>query len=165
MRTAHASLQLQREKLLNSLRIQNESRMLSSHDKNIYKLALAMLYLGEGAKWKSHSGLLLGSSDPNIIGIYLYLVRVCYNLMPENLKCRVSYRADQNIEELENYWSTITTIPLENFYETKPDARTIGKPTRDGNYKGVCVIMGGGTAIQHELDIIARLLLKNLQGP
>jgi hypothetical protein len=36
-------------------------------------IALAVLYLGEGAKWKGSRGLQLGSSDPLIIKLYINL--------------------------------------------------------------------------------------------
>ena len=128
------------------------------------KIALAMLYLGEGAKWKSHSGLLLGSSDPEVILLYISLLEKCYHIRPNQLKCRISYRADQNIRKLERYWSSVTGIPLKNFYKTKPDPRTKGKRTRKVDYKGVCVITCAGAKIQLELEMLAKLLLETLRA-
>jgi len=122
-------------------------------------MLLAFLYLGEGSKWSGHSGLMLGSSDNNIIKLYLHLLKKCYSLDAGKLKCRISYRADQNINLLEKYWSKVTGIPIKNFYKTKPDPRTVGKPTKNKDYKGVCVIMGGGTAIQLELEAIPKIIL------
>lgn len=122
------------------------------------KIALAMLYLGEGAKRSGFRGLSLGSSDPNIILTYLGLLNKCYGLVPSRFKCRVSYRADQNIEELTKFWSQITGISINNFYKTKPDPRTIGKPTKKTNYKGVCVVFVAGAQIQLELEIIADII-------
>lgn len=148
-----------REIFLENLRKQNEHIVEKLKDKDILKMLLAMLYLGEGSKWTFHRGLMLGSSDPNIVKLYLYLLKICYKLMPTELKCRVSYRADQNIDSLQKYWSKITSIPLKNFYKTKPDPRTVGKPTKNQEYKGVCVICGGGTRFQLELDTIYKLIL------
>lgn len=123
-----------------------------------------MLYLGEGSKWKSHRGLALGSSDPQIIKLYIGLLNRCYGLKLEQMKIRVSYRADQNIDLLQNYWSKITKIPKRNFYKTIPDPRTIGKPTKNKQYKGVCVIYCSGTDIQLELELIPKLILQCLSG-
>ena len=72
------------------------------------KLILATLYLGEGAKWKGHRGLMLGSSDPIIILLYIKLLSKCYGINRNQLKCRISYRADQDIEALEKYSSKTT---------------------------------------------------------
>lgn len=142
---------------LNLIRIQaniTKNRLTPEAD----KLALAMLYLGEGSKWRSHPGLMLGNSDQDIIIIYLTLLKKVYNIEPSILKCRISYRADQNIDELQGFWSRITGIPLKNFYKTKPDPRTVGKKTANNDYRGVCVIMGGSTKIQLELETLPKIL-------
>ncbi|OGI82361.1 hypothetical protein A3G53_01240 [Candidatus Nomurabacteria bacterium RIFCSPLOWO2_12_FULL_44_11] len=128
----------------------------------VLKMILSVLYLGEGTKWKGHSGMVLGSSDPNIILLYIKLLEICYGINHKKLKCRVSYRADQNLKSLERYWSKITGIPLSNFYKTKFDPRTIGKPTKNKKYRGVCVIMGAGSHIQLELEAIPKLILMGL---
>lgn len=123
--------------------------------KNDYKIALAMLYLGEGSKWKSHRGLSLGSADTVIIKTYIKLLKICYDIEPESLRARVQYRADQKIDELQDFWSLSTGIPLNHFYQTTPDKRTFGKVTKNLDYKGVCVVSGGSTEVQLELQIIA----------
>lgn len=151
---------VKRERYLKSLFDRNKylDKFLTNQD--IAKIALAMLYLGEGAKWRSHRGLQLGSSDPEIIKIYVRLLERCYDIKKEKLRARISYRADQNIEELTNFWSGIIGISKNHFYKTKPDPRTKGRKTKKENYKGVCVINYAGTEIQLELDIIARKFLK-----
>ncbi len=159
---AWVSNRLKRERLLIKIRAQNSSLSIKLKDKDVLRTLLAILYLGEGTKWKSHSGLVLGSSDPQIILIYIRLLNICYGITPEQLKCRISYRADQDISLLEAYWSHITLIPHRNFYKTKPDPRTIDKPTKNRDYKGVCVIMGGSSAIQIELEEIPKIILAGL---
>jgi len=126
------------------------------------KIALALLYLGEGAKWRSHRGLYLGSSDPRIISIYMGLLKRCYGIQAGEFKCRISHRADQNLGELEEFWSKQTKIPRSNFYKTKPDPRTVGKPTLRPDYRGVCVLMRRGTEIQLELQSIADIISENM---
>ncbi len=160
---AWASMRRKRELFLDKVR-QEADRVLKKFNLENLKMVLAMLYLGEGAKWKSHSGLSLGSSDSTIILLYISLLEKCYRIKPNQLKCRISYRADQNIRELEKYWSSITGIPKENFYKTKPDPRTKGKKTKKNDYKGVCVITCAGSHIQLELEEIANLLLKKIKG-
>lgn len=159
---AWVSNKIKRERFLHELLINNNHLKKKLHDRDIPKMLLAFLYLGEGAKWKSHSGLMLGSSDPNIVLLYIRLLNLCYGIKTETLRCRISYRVDQDIECLEAYWSRITAIPIKNFYKTKPDVRTSGKPTKNKDYKGVCVIMCGGTHIQLELEAIPKLILKGL---
>jgi len=160
---AWASNRKKREDFLKSIKSE-AINIISRLDESNLKIILAMLYLGEGAKWREHSGLMLGSSDPNIILLYILLLNKCYGIKLQELKCRICYRADQNIKKLESFWSKLTGIPLSNFYKTKPDPRTIGKKTLKKEYKGVCVITCKGTNIQLELEQIAFLLLKKLKG-
>lgn len=150
---------IKREILIKQLRNSNKYLSQKIKDKDVLKIILAILYLAEGAKWKSHRGLMLGNTDPTIIKLYIRLLQKCYNIKPKNLKCRISYRADQNIISLQKYWSRLTSIPMENFYKTKPDPRTIGKPTKKKNYKGVCVLTCKGTNIQLELEMIPTLIM------
>lgn len=131
-------------------------------NREVLKVILAFLYLGEGAKWKSHPGLQLGSSDPLIVNLYLRLLRICYGIRPEQLKCRVNYRADQDLESLEKFWSFETSIPMSNFYKSIPDPRTYGKITKKRECKGVCVVNGGSTTIQLELEAIPRAIFEGL---
>lgn len=133
--------------LLRSVKVLNQDTL---------KIILSILYLGEGSKWKSHKGLMLGSSDPYIINLYIKLLKSCYNIGADTLKCRVSYRADQNINELEKSWSKLIGIPRKSFYKTKPDLRTVGSKTKKKDYIGVCVVSCGGTKIQLELENLAR---------
>src|SRR3989344_735649 len=160
---AWASTKHKRELFLGKVR-QEAAQVLRKLDSENLKIVLAMLYLGEGAKWKSHSGLMLGSSDSQIILLYISLLKKCYKIKLSQLKCRISYRADQKINELEKYWSRITGISTKNFYKTKPDPRTVGKETKKTDYKGVCVISCAGSHIQLELEEITNLLLEKLKG-
>lgn len=156
--------QIKREKYLKNLEKRNLP-LLKNLNKNILKIALAMLYLGEGGKWKSHRALSLGSSNSNLIKLYLALLKRCYKIDGNRLRCRINYRADQDINKLQKFWSKITGIPLRHFYKTKPDPRTIGKITRKKDYMGVCMLHYGNTEIQLELEIIAGLLAKKISGP
>ena len=98
-----------------------------------------MLYLGEGAK-SSRGSVCFGNSDPFIISLFLNLVRKCYKVDEKKFRCTVLCRADQSVGNLEKFWLKITKIPKSQFYKTRIDARTIGKPTKKLDYKGVCVI-------------------------
>ena len=161
-RIALVANKLKQENLLRTLSENNRHLVKKLDDRDVLKMLLSILYFGEGAKWKSHRGLILGSSDPNIIMLYIKLLDFCYGIKTDELKCRVSYRADQNINSLERFWSKITKISLKNFYKTIPDPRTVGKPTKNKDYKGVCVISCKGTDKQLELELIPKIILEGL---
>lgn len=143
--------------LLKDLR-KNNNHLLSKIDKSTGKMLLAMLYLGEGAK--RDGILMLGSSDVNIIKLFLRLLEICYRIDRNLIKCRISYRADQNINELTTYWSKTIKVPIKNFYKTIPDPRTINHKTKKADYKGVCVIhILQSSKIQLELKIISEIIM------
>ncbi len=148
----------EKKKNLVSLFIQHEA-LWTRVDKNIAKMLLATLYLGEGAK---RDGLLaLGSSDVGIVRLFLKLLKMCYSTTTDLIKCRISYRADQNIGKLTNFWSKQVGIPIENFYRTKPDPRTVGKSTKKPEYMGVCVLhILQSSKIHQELEVISGILTK-----
>lgn len=151
-----------RNEFLESLKKENSYLLDKVKNNDIKKIALAILYLGEGNKWKSHRGLMLGSSDPDIIYLYIKLLKSVYNISRSAMRAQILYRADQDINGLTIFWSKITGLPKESFYKCKPDSRTIGKPTKNKDYKGVCVVSCAGTKIQLELDIVARLICKGI---
>lgn len=159
---AWAANKNKREILVNELYQKNYLILDNIKDKYVLKSLLAMLYLGEGAKWKSHRGLMLGSSEVEIVNLYIKLLNKCYGINLKSLKCRVSYRADQDLSSLEHFWSKSTGIPLSNFYKSKPDPRTVGKATLNKQYKGVCVVTCAGTHIQLELETIPKIILMGL---
>lgn len=133
-------------------------------DRRAQLIALAMLYLGEGGKWKSHRGLSLGSSDPVILEIYINLLESCFGITKDKMRGRIQYRADQDYGKIITHWSKVTGINKRNFYPGYVDKRTIGKPTLKPNYRGVCVITCGGTAVQLELEQIVDIINESIAG-
>lgn len=159
--SSQTALKIKQAKFLNDLRSKLKPMLRTLHPAEL-KIALAFLYLGEGAKWKSHRGLQLGSSDPIILLLYKKLLERCYSIDKNKLRCYICYRADQSLDGLIKYWSRILSISRKKFYKSNYDKRTVGKPTKNKNHKGVCVISCAGTEIQQELDLITRILYEGL---
>ena len=130
-------------------------QMLDSLDVTIpssAELALAFLYLGEGAKTRDRTTL--GSSDPRIARFFIQSLRSIYHVPTENIKCHLHLRADQKPQVAKRYWSKELGLPLSNFGKASIDKRTLGKPTYP-HYKGVCLISCGRVEIQRRLMYIA----------
>ena len=125
--------------------------------KDSAKIALTMLYLGEGSKTQRGS-LMFGNSDPSIIRLFLILLRYCYDIDENKFRCTLQCRADQKIKRLEKFWSSVTGIPPSQFYKARIDPRTAGKPSRKKDYKGVCRVDYFSADIYNELKIIIELL-------
>jgi hypothetical protein len=148
-----------REKYIKNIR--NRVKHLSNTvwKKDSAKIALSMLYLGEGAKTNGGS-LMFGNSDPLVICLFLRLLRYCYTIDEKKFRCTLQCRADQNIKALEKFWSRITKISLTRFYQARVDPRTIGKLSMNPDYKGVCRIDYFSGDIFMELKQIAIVLFK-----
>lgn len=148
-----------RERLLNELRIKNLDliKNLSQRDR---MLILAIFHLSEGAKYPVTRYLRFGNSNPNIIKLFLSLLRKSFILNESKFRIDILCRADQDVKDLINYWQGITGIDRKLFYKPRIDKRTIGKPTRKKDYKGVCVINYLSSSLQLELQFLGEALFK-----
>lgn len=142
---------------LKKIMVNNKNIIKLIKNKDVSRLSVAMLYLGEGAKTKS-GYLSFGNADPFIINLFLDLFRYSFVLDEKKFRCTVQCRADQNVKKLEKFWSKLTKIPLAQFYKTRIDPRTIGKPTKKTEYKGVCKIDYFSSYIYKELKEIPKLI-------
>ncbi|HEX9722588.1 MAG TPA: hypothetical protein VGA53_05005 [Candidatus Paceibacterota bacterium] len=129
--------------------------------KDTAKIALAMLYLGEGGKTRKGS-LMFGNADRFVIQLFLSLLRHCYDIDETKFRCTVQCRADQNTKQLKRFWSRTTKIPRAQFYKARIDPRTNGRPSRNPDYKGVCRIDYFSADIFHELDQIVQAIYMGL---
>jgi len=125
-------------------------------DRDIAKIVIAVLYMGEGKK--SNCSVVFGNSDPKIIALFLRLLRHCYKIDENKFRCTLQCRADQDIKNLEKFWSKTTGIPLKKFYKAQIDPRTIGRPSKKPDYKGVCRIDYFSADIFNELMKIAEII-------
>ncbi len=126
---------------------------INRQDKHITELALALLYLGEGAKVNGETGM--GSSDPLILKFFITCLRDIYHVPEDKIKCQLHLRADQDDTEMLTFWSVELNVPKERFNKTYHDMRTKGTETYH-SYKGVCIIRCGTVAIQRKLVYIAK---------
>lgn len=147
-----------REKYLSMLHSKYEylGKFISIH-LEASEIALAILYVAEGSK--SSNQLMFGNSDPGIIKLFLSLFRRCFVLDESKFRCTVQCRADQNISQLEDFWSALTEIPPEQFYASRIDPRSVGKPTRKTSYKGVCRLDYLSVEMYNKISAMSSILI------
>lgn len=145
-------------------RLKNHNSLLAARldDPDVAKIALAMLYLGEGFKSKNMAGLGFGNSDPKVISLFLKLLRQSYPIDETKFRCTVQCRADQDAAQLEAFWSQVTGIPTDKFYAARVDLRTLGQPSRKPEYKGVCRINYFSAHIFHDIMSSIEILTMGL---
>lgn len=73
------------------------------------------LYWGEGFKKDSQVGF--ANSDPKMINLFLKWLRECFNYNIDHLSVRVTLNISHSnrIDEIQNYWSKETNIPISIF--------------------------------------------------
>jgi hypothetical protein len=130
-------------------------------NRRVALIALSILYSTEGSK-STKGSVMFGNSDPEIIKLFLRILRDNFVLDEKKFRCTVQCRADQNTENLEFYWSDITKIPSKQFYKTQVDNRTIGKPSKKLNYRGVCRINYLSSEIDIRMKTIFQLIVRGL---
>jgi hypothetical protein len=155
---------LKRVNLLEKLVKDNLTTAKTITNKQVAKIALAMLCLGEASKYNTKTGrnFYLGSSNSKIIVLFLELLKICFNFNINKVRCTIQCRADQDIDSLEKYWQKITKIPKRLFYPSRIDPRTNNKPTLNKNYKGVLRVDYFDSKIHLELETLANLIYNRI---
>ena len=149
-------------------KIRREAYLKTIRDRNLYlvnelknletaKITLAVLYAAEGSKSR-RSSVMFGNSDPLLINLFLRLLRFCYTIDEGKFRCTLQCRADQNVRELEKFWSEVTKIPLTQFYKVQVDQRTLNKPSKKPDYKGVCRIDYFSAELSLDLKSILKII-------
>ena len=123
------------------------------------KLICGILYVCEGSKYPTTRCLSFANSDPKMIKFFLSMLRKYFNVDEKKFRCRVQQRCDQGSNELKRFWSSVTKIPLSQFYKNYADKRTEGKLTAKKDYKGVCTLQYFDTNLQFELQAIGEAVI------
>jgi len=128
-----------------------------SIDDSILEIFLAGLYLGDGFKIEGRLGL--GNANPEIVLLFIILIRKLYVLDEKRLRGAIYCRADQNHDVLLNYWSELLDIPINQFHKTQSDSRTVNRKTREG-YMGVCAVIYADSVKQRRILAIGKEMIK-----
>jgi hypothetical protein len=91
------------------------------------KIAGIMLYWAEGTKLRDVVDF--ANSDPRMIKIFLKFLREICGIAESRLRIYLYAFSDQNVEELKEYWSKLTQVPLSQF--TKPYIRKVNPDLKD----------------------------------
>lgn len=127
------------------------------------RILCAMIYLCEGCRYPSSRCLGFANSDPRMIRCFLHLLRRSFAIDERRLRVQIIHRWDQSLPALVRHWSRITGIPQAQFYRSKPDPRTRGKPTQRENYRGVCYVQYPSTDLQFTLQCLGETVMKMVE--
>jgi hypothetical protein len=123
-------------------------------------LMAAALYIGEGSKREDHFSF--GNSDPQVIRTWMALLRRNFEIDERKFTGQLAISEGMDDEDLKQYWSEVTKIPLSQFIKSSIDRRP-NKKKREG-YKGVCKIHYYSLAIRRFLDALGQGVMDELSG-
>lgn len=122
---------------------------------NEYKIFLALLYWGEGAK--KNGKFVFINSDPVMLKLYLFLLRKSFSIDESLFKVWLHLHEYHHQEEMIAFWSKVTSICKNQFsVYNKPHTGTNKKP----GYKGCLSIRYKDSNILKEIFIIIKRLRK-----
>ncbi len=99
------------------------------------KLICALLFWCEGGK-DTRGGMKFINSDPIMVKMYLKFLRQSFSIDESKLRIMLHLHSYHNREQQLIYWSAITSIPIEQFYQ--PYIKPNGGKNKRVNYAG-CV--------------------------
>lgn len=122
------------------------------------KLLCALLFWAEGGKSKPYIDFT--NSDPNMIRVFLHLLRDCFNINESKLYAIVHIHEYHNDNEIKHFWSDITKIPLCRFYKSYKKPHT-GIRKKEG-YKGCLNLNYYDFAIALELHYLYNAFARSI---
>ena len=130
---------------------------------NIHELALAMLYLGEGAK--RNSVVQIANTDPNILRFFLWTLRQIYNIDEKRLSFRLNLieAARSREENFIVWWCQQLGCSREQFRKTQFDPRSHATHITD-NYRGVCTVNYNDLFLQQHILGLAHAYIQGKQN-
>ena len=122
-----------KEEIRKQIENKAQNTVLSLHSNiNDKKMLCAFLFWAEGGKSKPYIDFT--NSDPNMIRTFLHLLRNCFKIDESKLYAIVHIHGYHNDNEIKDFWSNITKIPLCRFYKSYKKPHT-GVRKKEG-YKG-----------------------------
>lgn len=129
------------------LKYQNEGR-LKAKEADILHMQGCMLYWAEGAKDRNR--LEFVNSDVNMIELFIDFLRISLKIPDSQIHARIHCHSDnpEDISNIQEYWSDILKLPLENF--GKVQIKNGSKSRKNRLEYGVCGLRVESTSyVQH----------------
>lgn len=121
------------------------------NDKNILKLLASVIFWCEGNKRRT-SGLQLTNSDPKLIQVFLHAIRRAFDIDESKFRALIHLHEYHNKQEQHNFWSTVTSIPLNQF--TKPYLKPHTGIRKRDDYQGCISIRYNDAKIAKQLKAL-----------
>jgi lambda repressor-like predicted transcriptional regulator len=141
------------------LRIRGEIQHAPLKNMMFQKSLLAVFYWAEGSKFEGVSGLRFVNTDPNLLQLYMSLLRKCYDIDEERFRVRLHLHYYHKKRVARDFWSTKLDIPSSQFASAFVKKRGRKKRFRK-NFMGICFIYYPNGDIREELLALGQELHK-----
>lgn len=124
-----------------------------------YRLFGAALYWAEGVKT---NGCAIVNSDPHLILFMVRWLERVFKISPLALKACLNIYSQQNDKDIKEFWSQLTSIPVENF--GKSFVKPVNKNFKKNNlyYGTIKIKVPRGTDLRHQIFGWIKCALKDL---
>ena len=137
-------------------RIREIAKIINAAEKEIclpisfetYRLIGAALYWAEGNKTKKFE---ITNSDPNFILFIVKWLEKVFGIRPTRLKVNLNIYSQQNDQDLKQFWSQLTGIPLENFGKSFVKPPNKGYKKNNLYYGTIKIRVSRGTDFRHQV--------------
>lgn len=131
----------QQERIVRSRKIIEESikEVDNFYEKPLFLSGL-MLYWAEGDKSDSTEHVKFSNSDPALVQLMMRWFRETCKVSEGRFRITIHMHQLHCRPEIERYWSTITNIPLRQFYKTQIKPTSL-RQRRNKLYDGTCAVI------------------------
>lgn len=133
-------------------------QLLPRQNRSFWRLCAALIYWCEGAK-RNLSNVQFTNSDPKLVSLFLYALRLGFNLDEKRLSALVHLHEYHNEERQLALWSKVTRIPLVQFTKTYWKPHT--KIRQRENYPGCINVRYGDASVARRLNAIYTIFADN----
>ena len=154
----------QEEAQLLKTKIEKEIKNYPLNNISFYKALLAALYWAEGSRCKGGSGVIFVNTDPDLMLLFITLLRKCYNVDESKFSIGLRVHYYHSIKKTKNFWSRLLNVSLHQFIKVSIKKRSKTKKFRK-NFAGICTVRYGDSSIRKELielgSALQNLIIKN----
>jgi len=124
-----------------------------------YKLFGAALYWAEGKKTKHFA---ITNSDPHLILFMVRWFEDIFGIHPQELKAGLNIYSQQDEDDLKQFWSGLTNIPIENFNKSFTKPANKGFKKNNLYYGTIEIRVLKGTDMRHRVFGWVKAALKGV---
>lgn len=125
-----------------------------------YRLVGAALYWAEGSKTEIFA---VTNSDPHFILFMVRWFERIFGISSKKLKAKLNIYPQQSEEEIKEFWSRLTGIPLENFGKSFVKPPNKGYKKNNLYYGTIRILVPKGTDMRHRVFGWIKAALKDLE--